>query len=149
MRDLATWDPFREAGVLRREIDRLMSRFDVDEPRRLDGPWTPTADIVETDDAFIVTAELPGVSDSDIDISVDSGYLTVRGRREREAEVDDEHYHRLERSYGDFMRRFRLPEGVQDDDIHAGVAYGVLKITMPKGQTVPSARRIPVSANAD
>ncbi|MDH3225658.1 MAG: Hsp20/alpha crystallin family protein [Thermoleophilia bacterium] len=149
MRDLVTWDPFREVGVLRREIDRLMSRFDAAEPRQLDAPWTPTADIIETDDAFVFTAELPGVSDSDVDISIDNGYVTVRGRREREVEVDEDRYHRLERSYGDFMRRFRLPEGVNEDDIHAGVAYGVLKITIPKGQNASSARHIPVSASAD
>jgi HSP20 family protein len=148
MRDLVTWDPFREIGVLRREIDRLMSRFDAEAPaRQLDAPWTPATDVVETDDAYVLTAELPGVSDSDIEISVDNGYLTVRGRREREFEVDEERYHRVERSYGDFMRGFRLPEGVKEEDIRAGVAYGVLKITMPKGEPGSTARQIPVSAD--
>jgi HSP20 family protein len=149
MRDLITWDPFREVGALRREMDRLMSRLEATEPRQLDGPWTPTSDIVETDDAFVVTAELPGVSDEDIEIAVQDGYLTIRGSREREHQVSEERYHRLERSYGDFMRGFRIPEGVNEDEISAGVAYGVLKITMPKGDVASSARRIPVSAAED
>jgi len=145
MRDLTVWDPFRETGVLRREIDRLMNRLDADEPRKLDGPWTPTSDIIETDDAFVVTAELPGVTDSDIEISVNDGYLTIRGAREREHEIKEDRFHRLERSYGDFMRGFRLPKGTKEDEIHASVAYGVLKIVLPKGETATPARRIPVA----
>lgn len=142
IRDLMRWDPFAELP-LRSELDRLRARAAGLGPGE-GPPWAPVCDVVETADAFVITAELPGVKDEDVRIDVADGVLTIGGERRLEQEVDRERYHRIERSYGGFERTFRLPPGVREDDIHASVAYGVLKVTVPKAQ-VAGARRVPIS----
>lgn len=142
MLDIMRWDPFRELGSLRSEVDRFMSRTSpgVSLPQR----WSPTSDVVETDDAIVITAELPGVKDEDVEITVQNGVLRISGERRLEHEVRDDRYCRLERSYGGFERSFTLPPGVSEDDITAGVAYGVLKITVPK-PTAPEPKVIAIN----
>jgi HSP20 family protein len=128
--DIMRWDPFREVGSLRADMERLMSRAGAGTtlPQR----WSPASDVVESDDEIVITAELPGVKDEDIHITVQNGVLRISGERRLEDEVSDDRFYRLERSYGGFERAFALPPGVSEDDITAGVAYGVLKITIPK-----------------
>lgn len=128
--DIIRWDPLREFGSLRSEMDRLFARSGAGPtlPQR----WSPASDVVETDDAIVITAELPGVKDEDVHITVQNGILRISGERHLEEEVSEDRFYRLERSYGGFERTFALPPGVSEDDISAGVAYGVLKITVPK-----------------
>lgn len=140
--DIIRWDPFGEAGSLRSEIDRLMSQAGQGGlPRR----WSPSSDVIELDDAIVITAELPGVKDEDIHITVQNGVLRISGERRLEEEIHQQRFHRLERTYGGFERRFMLPPGVREGDIHAGVAYGVLKITIPK-ETAPEPRVVEVGS---
>ena len=127
--DIIRWDPLGDVGSLRAEVNRLMSQAG---PPTLPYRWSPSSDVIEGDDAIVITAELPGVKDEDIQITVQNGVLRIAGERRLEEEVNQQHFHRLERSYGGFERRFMLPQGVREDDIHARVAYGVLKITIPK-----------------
>lgn len=108
--------------------------------------WTPPIDIYETADSFILTAEVPGVKSTDIDIKVISETLFLRGERRWEPEVQHELYHRLESSYGKFERSFSLSESIDTNGITAELEQGVLKLTLPKhpkqfGQTV---QQIPV-----
>jgi HSP20 family protein len=128
--DIIRWDPLREFGSFGAELERLMKRAGAGStlPQR----WSPASDVIETENTFVVTAELPGVKDEDIHITVQNGILRVSGERHLEEEVSEERSYRLERSYGGFERTFALPPGVSEDDISAGVAYGVLKITIPK-----------------
>lgn len=143
-REIARWDPFRDMLGLRSEIDRLMGTMAGGPASTLPTRWAPSADVIERDDEVVVTAELPGVKDEDVEITVRDGVLRVAGRRELSEKVDEDRYHRIERSYGGFERTFVLPPGVDEDAIHAGIAYGVLKIVIPK----PSAqepRRIAVT----
>ncbi len=128
--DIIRWDPLRGVGPLSAELERLMARAAAGStlPQR----WSPASDVIETENAFVITAELPGVKDEDIQITVQNGILRISGERRLEEEVSEEHSYRLERSYGGFERTFALPPGVSEDDISAGVAYGVLKITIPK-----------------
>lgn len=128
--DIMRWDPLREFGSIRGDIDRLMARAGAGAtlPQR----WAPASDVIETDDAIVITAELPGVKDEDVEITVQNGILRISGERRLEDEVSEDRFYRLERSYGSFERAFALPPGVSEDDISAGVAYGVLKITIPK-----------------
>ena len=100
--------------------------------------------LVETDDSIMITAELPGCKDEDVEVLVRDRLLTIRGTRTMQECSETEHYRRVERSYGDFERSFRLPEGVTEGDIHAKVAYGVLqvKIALPRASETA---RIPVS----
>lgn len=137
MLDVMRWDPFQELERLRGELTRAGGAASA--------PWTPVSDVLETPDGYVITAELPGVRDEDIEITTRGGVLTIRGERHLEDEVSRDRYHRLERSYGAFERSFRLPEGVPLDAIHAGVAYGVLRVTVPK-PVEPEARTIPVTA---
>jgi HSP20 family protein len=126
---------------MRRELARLMAPFTQGGESNLPTRWAPTADIIESPDAIVITAELPGVKDEDVEITIHDGLLRIAGERRLQEEVTDDHAYRLERSYGAFERRFPLPPGVKEDDITAGIAYGVLKITIPK-PTAAEPRRI-------
>ncbi len=108
----------------------------------------PVGDVIEREDEIVVTAELPGVADKDVEVTVDEGVLRISGARELTEEVDDERFHRIERSYGGFERTFPLPAGVDPDSIRAGIAYGVLKVTIPK-PAAPTPRRIAVNPAGD
>lgn len=141
--DIIRWDPLRDVGGLRAEIDRVISQAGAG--GTLPSRWSPSSDVIEGDDAIVITAELPGVKDEDIHITVQNGVLRISGERRLEEEINEQRFHRLERSYGGFERRFTLPPGVGEGDIHARVAYGVLKITIPK-PTAPEPRVVAVSS---
>ena len=117
----ARWDPLRDLLAIQQRLDRFAP-----------GPagWTPPVDLLETAEAYIVIAELPGVERDDLSISMhDDGRLTVAGvRRER---TSDE-YHRVERGHGTFSRTFHLPIAVEADRITADFRDGVLTVTCPK-----------------
>ena len=129
--DIMRWDPLRELAAMRAEMERAMARS-AGQGGSLPRRWSPVSDVIETEDAIVVTAELPGVKDEDVHITVQDGVLRISGERRLEEETHEDRVHRIERSYGDFERSFALPRGVAEDDIHAGVAYGVLKVTIPK-----------------
>lgn len=97
--------------------------------------WMPTVDISETENNFEIRAELPGVSESDVNISVTDNRLTVKGEKRQEAEVEGKNYHRVERRYGNFQRSFTLSRNVETSNIKAGYADGVLTLTIPKAET--------------
>jgi HSP20 family protein len=129
------WDPLRDLLALQERMERL-SGVEA-------AGWTPPVDLYETSDAFIVSAELPGLSREDIDIRFHDGQLTLQGTR-RKPDVPCERYHRVERGHGSFHRRFSLPSSVRADDITAEFRDGVLTVTVPK--TAGSGpRRIDVS----
>lgn len=140
---IARWDPFRELADLRADMDRLFARAPTPESR-LPRRWAPATDVIERDDHILVTAELPGVKDEDVQITVHDGVLRIAGERHLQDEVDDARFHRIERSYGAFERTFTLPPGVEEKDIHAAIAYGVLRITIPRVQPA-TPRQIPVT----
>jgi len=135
------WDPFADLLPMRREIERLLAPPAAMPASNLPQRWAPTADVIESGDAIVITAELPGVKDEDVEITVQDGVLRIAGERRLQEEVADDHTYRLERSYGGFERRFPLPPDVKEEDITAGIAYGVLKITIPKA-TATEPRRI-------
>lgn len=124
----ARWDPLRELISVQYRLERLPAN----------GPqgWAPAVDLCETADAFIFTAELPGLSRDAIAIQVHDGRLTLQGRRS--ARVCCDHYHQVERGHGEFLRTFDLPQAVSAEAITADLADGVLTVTVPKR---PSAGR--------
>lgn len=140
--DIVRWDPFRELASMRDEMDRALSRLR-EGGAGMGPPWAPVSDVLETESAIVITAELPGVTDEDIDISVRDGMLTIAGERRLEEEVTEGDHHHRERSYGGFRRSYRLPDGTKEDDITAATSYGVLKITIPK-PAAGTARKIPI-----
>ena len=98
--------------------------------------WTPSVDIKEEADKFVLHADIPGVKPEEIDISMENGVLTIKGEKKTEATVDQEGYKRIERSYGSFYRRFSLPDSANADAISAKSKNGVLEIILPKRETV-------------
>jgi HSP20 family protein len=107
--------------------------------------WAPAVDITERKDAYVVTAELPGVGTEDLEITFQDGLLTVQGERHPAADAAGEKVHRSERRYGAFRRSITLPSHVQADEIEASAQDGVLQILVPKAQEAHP-KRIHVSA---
>lgn len=94
--------------------------------------WTPSVDISETDTGFDIRAELPGVLDNDVNVSVTDNLLTIRGEKRQEEKSEKENMHRVERVYGSFHRSFTLPRNVETTNIKAGFKDGVLILNIPK-----------------
>ena len=109
--------------------------------------WLPPVDIVETEEAFLATADLPGLTKDDIDISLENNLLTVSGERryEKATEGEDEgKFRRVERAYGSFRRSFNLPTGVDVQKVEAKFEHGVLTLTLPKAEVAKS-RKIAIA----
>lgn len=120
IRDMLQWDPFAELEPF--------TRF-----RQPEGWFSPDIDLKETKDRFVFRADLPGVKESDVDISLSGRQLTISGKRDEEREErEGERYYTYERSYGSFSRTFTLPEGADLDKIQAELKNGVLEIVVPK-----------------
>jgi HSP20 family protein len=125
-------------------MDRVFDRFfepHWEEPDAA-GEWAPKVDVSETKDAVVVKAEIPGVEQKDINVSLHDQTLTIRGEKRHEAEEKDSKYHRVERSWGSFTRAFRMPVAVAGDKVTATFKDGTLTITLPKaaeakGTTIP------------
>ena len=98
--------------------------------------WRPTVDISETENGYEIRAELPGVSENDVNVSVTDNVLTVKGEKRQEEETEGKNYRRVERRYGSFQRRFTLPSEVKTDDIKAEFNGGVLTLSIPKPEAV-------------
>ena len=134
-------------SALKSEVDRLFDRFSKPgsifrhgffdlEPfhgvATQVGIKMPVVNVAETDKEFEITAELPGISDKDVDVTLAKGVLTVKGEKREEKEDKDKNYYLAERSYGSFQRSFRLPENADQKKIAAAVDKGVLTVTIPK-----------------
>lgn len=119
-------DPFGGLRLFEDAITRLMN-----EPRA-NRPWSPSVDIYETEDALTLKADLPDVKIEDIDVRVENQTLTLRGQRKFEKEEKVKGYHRIERSYGEFVRSFALPSTVDTEKVQADYKNGVLTITIPR-----------------
>ena len=133
MVDLVSWDPYREFRGMAERFNRIFtpSTSRRDEEMSL-GSWLPPVDIAEEKDRILMTAELPGFKPEDIQIQMEGGVLTLRGERKFEDEKDGRNYHRVERSYGQFVRSFTLPNNVDRERIRADFRDGLLEIDLPK-----------------
>jgi len=107
--------------------------------------WMPAVDVLEKDDKFVVKAELPGMKEEDINVSVVGDTLTIKGEKKTETEVKEEDYYRCERAYGSFYRSIPLPSTVDSAKIEASYEDGVLEVTLPKAPEVKP-KKIAVSA---
>jgi HSP20 family protein len=108
--------------------------------------WIPSVDILEKDGTLILRAELPGLTEKQIDLKVEGNTLTLKGERKMENEDNKSNYHRVESNYGSFTRSFRLPETVDLEKINAEYKNGVLTITLPQKPEIKP-REIPVSVH--
>ena len=107
--------------------------------------WAPPVEIFEKEDNLVMRAELPGMTEKDIEVQVENGVLTLRGEKKREQEFNQEQLHRAERYYGSFVRTFALPTTVDVDKIRASYKNGVLEVVLPRSETA-RAKRIEIKA---
>lgn len=129
------WDPFRDLVTLRERMNRLFEEAFTargEEKELISGNWSPSVDIYESENALVLSAEIPGLDEKDVEIKVENNTLSISGERKFEKETKEENYHRIERAYGSFQRSFTLPNYIDQDKIKAEHENGILKITMPK-----------------
>jgi HSP20 family protein len=146
-RGLAPWRPFRELEEMTRNFDIFGWPWPTVWRRMpaLEMGWAPAVEVFEKKDKFVVKAELPGMKEEDIDVSVDGDVLTIKGKREAEKEVNEEDYYLCERSYGSFSRSIALPSSVDAKKIEASYEDGVLEVSLPKAPEV-KAKKVAVTA---
>lgn len=142
MANLTRYSPLTE---LQREVDRLFNEFLPARPQ--DGAslvWSPAADLWETDDSYLISLDLPGLTKQDVEITFEHGTLQVSGERKMTQEVQERQYHRIERRQGRFFRTFRFDRSVNPDQIEARFRDGVLTLQVPKTEE-SRPRRIQIS----
>jgi len=148
---LIRWEPVRELGTIQTEMNRLFNSF-FDTPTAGNGQaplrrWVPAMDLAETETEFVLKADLPGLSESDVNVELDDNVLTISGERKAEHEERKAGYYRVERSFGSFRRALTLPEGVDPESVKATFADGVLEVTVPKPvQAAP--RKVQISVGS-
>jgi len=130
---IVRWEPTREVDSLQSEVNRVFDAFfgngaGTGRTRR----WVPAMDLVETEDHLVLRADLPGLSEDDVEIEIKDGVLTVSGERKAEHEEKSEGFYRVERAFGHFSRSMTLPEGIDAESVNAEFADGVLEVRIPK-----------------
>jgi HSP20 family protein len=141
---ITPWRPFRELEEWERRFDDLFERPLWRLPVEERG-WMPAVDVFEKEDRFVVKAELPGMTEEDIDVSVVGDTLSIKGEKKTETEIKEEDYYRCERSYGSFYRSIPIPSNVDANKIEASFEDGVLEVALPKSAKVKP-KKIAVSA---
>jgi len=146
---LVRWDPFRELE----NVQSRLNRFFGDAPfqrTQEDGMsfagWSPAVDVQETDKEYVIKADLPDVKKEDVKVELLDGALTIEGERQQEKEEKGKKFHKIEREYGRFLRRFALPNEVDASQVQAEFKNGVLNVHLPKSATAkPKAIEVKVS----
>lgn len=127
IRDFMRWEPWREPAAKLEQMQR----------------FAPDFDVKETKEAYVLEADLPGLRDEDVTVTVAGNRLTVAGKREAEEKQNGEAYYAIERMHGSFTRSFTLPEGADPDRVQANLENGVLTLVIPK-RPEEKTRRVPV-----
>ena len=126
---LSHYDPLASLRAVESAFSRLLT-----EPQT-NRPWAPSVDIYETENELVVKADLPDVEAKDIDVRVENQTLTIAGERKFAGSSNEKGYHRIERSYGNFVRSFAVPNAFDTDKINAAYNNGVLTVTLTKKET--------------
>lgn len=135
---LVRWDPFRELEEVSDRLNRMFARPST--PRTTGketmvvADWTPSVDISETEGEYQIKAEIPDVKKEDVKVTLEDGVLTIQGERKYEKEEKGKKYHRIERSYGSFVRTFSLPDVIDEEKVKAEFKDGVLNLHLPKSE---------------
>ena len=130
------WDPLQELNELQNRFNTLFGRTALrpsngEESLAL-AEWAPVVDISEDDKEFVIKAELPGLKREEVKVTVEDGVLSISGERKTEKEEKNKKFHRVERSYGSFLRSFTLPDGADATKVNAEFADGVLNVRLAK-----------------
>jgi HSP20 family protein len=117
-------------------LNRVFGRFpltrEMDKDTMVAFDWAPSVDISESSEEFVIKAEIPGVNKDDVKVSIDDGVVSIQGERKQEKEEKDKKFHRVERSYGSFLRTFSLPSNIDDAKVQAQFKDGLLTVRLPK-----------------
>ena len=147
---LVRWEPVHELNTIQGEINRLFNSFfdtPVSAGEGVGRRWLPAMDLVEADDHYVLRADLPGLSEEDVNIEVEDRVLTVSGERKATHEVAKDGFHRVERAFGTFSRSLTLPEGINPEAVEANFDRGVLEVRIPKPEE-RKPRKISIGAGA-
>ncbi|GAB1724531.1 MAG: Hsp20 family protein [Nitrospira sp. CR1.1] len=137
---IVRWDPFRELEEMSDRLNRMITRPGAAQTATQGKEvmtvtdWAPTVDISETEAEYAIKAELPEIKKEDVKVTVEDGVLTLQGERKQEKEEKAKKYHRIERSYGRFVRSFTLPDSVDESKVKAEYTDGVLHLHLPKSE---------------
>ena len=137
---LTVWDPFADLNRMHRDIERNFFG-----PRTHGADFAPAVDVHEDAESLVLRAELPGVKREDVEIGLDGNVLTLKGERKLEKEENGRKYHRIERSYGSFLRQFQLPTNIDSASVDAKLSDGVLTLRLAKKAEL-KARKIEVKS---
>jgi HSP20 family protein len=129
---LVRWEPAREVDTLQGEVNRLFDNFFGGAGSTGARRWVPAMDLVETEGALVLKADLPGLDRDDVTIEIKDGVLNVSGERKAEHTENADGYYRVERSFGSFSRSLTLPKGVDAERVSASFDKGVLEVSIPK-----------------
>jgi len=150
---LIRWEPAQELGTIQNEMNRLFNTFfDAPSGQHRDGEsaglrrWVPPMDLVETGEDFVLRADLPGMTEKDLNIELEDNVLAISGERKSEHEERNEGYYRVERASGTFRRSLTLPEGVDPEKVRASFDNGVLEVRVPKPEE-RKPRKVSISAS--
>lgn len=144
---IVKFNPLNDITSLQNEMSRMLENFF---PSRNpaaatdSGVWRPAVDIHETEDAYTIDVELPGLKKDEVSLNYQDGTLAISGERKQESESHQKNSHRIERFYGKFYRSFSFPTAVDGDRIQASFSDGVLKVSVPKAEEVKP-RRIEIA----
>ena len=148
--NLVKWDPFSELQDMSSRLNRIFGRPPFrtasDHEMMAAADWMPSVDISETDTAYLIKGEIPGVKKEDVKVTVQDGMLTIQGERKQEKEEKGKKFHRVECSYGSFTRSFRMPGDADEAAVKAEFKDGMLNVTLPKSEKAkPKSVNISVS----
>ena len=144
-------DPFEELRAMQYDMARIFDQFldrDSSSAERNSYAWMPRVENFTKDDNLVFRCELPGIDPKDLEVTVTSHGLTIKGERKSEKDAKDANYQYREIAYGAFERHFELPEGVKTDQMKARFSNGILEVTVP-APTIAKARKIEIEAKAE
>lgn len=131
---MTRWNPWREMARMQRDLDQIFgSRVaGEEESTQMEQGWQPEVDVLEDEERFVLSVDLPGVEPGDVAINLEENRLSVKGERKLAFEEQRQNYHRIERTYGPFSRTFTLPASADGEKVEAEFKFGVLNIVIPK-----------------
>lgn len=140
---IVRWDPLKDLMAMHDRINKMFNDSLDRQNSPSYGDWMPPVDIYETESEIVVTSELPGIDENNVDIQVAEGILTIKGEKKYPLDRESDNYYRLERSYGKFQRSFAVPGTIDVNSIKANLKDGILKITLKKrGETRPTVIKV-------
>lgn len=146
--NLVKWNPFSELEEVSNRLNQLFRHAPVRSESGNEmlavADWMPSVDISETDAAYLVKGEIPGVNKEDVKVTLQDGMLTIQGERKQEKEEKGKKFHRVECSYGSFVRSFRIPDDADPNTVKAEFKDGMLNVTLPKTHKAEEAKAISV-----